>query len=265
MLERVRALRARQYTPGEIARALGLGKGEASRLVRAVASEDAGQASKAGLSSVRVRGAAHQARCWISPGWRHGLRIEGHPDWPEDIGAPAEAVDSGVACVLVAEPDGHGRGSVCGYLVDTWCLGVKNALGPKRMSHRELGRFRRHYFGQWRSDGIEIPLELAQHLVLGSVAYARRLGFEPHRDFTRASRPLGSWDGPSSITFGMDGKPHYLNGPHEDPERVLATLERTVGRDGYHYTVSLDGFDGVDDGYHYTVSVSDREELGEVA
>jgi hypothetical protein len=265
LLDRVRALRAQRYTPVEIARALVVGKAEAARLVRAVASEDASRAPEAGPSDADGRGAANQPRCWVSPGWRHGLRIEGHADWPDDIGAPAEAVDSGVACVLLAAPDGHSRVSVYGYLVDTWCLGVKNALGPKRMSTRDLVGFRRRYFGHWRSEGIPIPLELAQHLVLGSVAYARRLGFEPQRDFRRARRPLGSWEGPSAITFGMDGKPHYLNGPHDDPERVVATLERTVGRGGYHYTVSLDEFDGLDGGYHYTVSVSDRDGLSEVA
>jgi hypothetical protein len=133
------------------------------------------------------------------------------------------------------------------------------------MSTRDLAGFRRHYFGHWRSEGIPIPLELAQHLVLGSVAYARRLGFEPQREFRRAGRALGPWEGPSAITFGKDGKPHYLNGPHDNTERVLATLERTVGRGGFHYTVSLGDVDGPDDGYHYTATVTDLDELGEVA
>lgn len=73
---------------------------------------------------------------------------------------------------------------------------------------------------------MPVPLELAQHLVLGAVEYARSLGFMPHRDFRRTRRALGSWDGPSAITFGKDGKPLYVNGPYDDPERVLATLER---------------------------------------
>ena len=265
LLDEVRSLRGRHYSPGEIARQLGVGKAEVARLVRVVASERTTGALEAGSSDSNGRGAANQIQCWVSPGWGHGLRIEGDDDWPDDAGPLSEARDSGVACVLVAAPDGHSRVSVCGYLVDTWCLGVKNALGPKRMSNRELLEFRRYYFGQWRSDGIPIPLELAQHLVLGSVAYALRIGFEPHRDFKRASRLLGSWEGPSAITFGMDGKPHYINGPDDNPERVLATLERTVGSGGYHYTVSLDKFDGRDDGYHYTVSVTNRDELGEVA
>ena len=67
---------------------------------------------------------------------------------------------TGVACVLVASPDRRDKLSVCGYLVDTWCLGVKNTIGPQRMGQRELDAFKRQYFGRWESEGIPVPLEL---------------------------------------------------------------------------------------------------------
>jgi hypothetical protein len=265
LLEAVRGLRRRRYSPAEIARVLGLGKAEAARLVRIVACERDSASTATAQGATNDRAAGSQIQCWVSPGWRHGLRIEGTADWPDDAGAPTGASDSGVALVLVAAPDGHHRLSVCGYLVDTWCLGVKNALGPKRMARRDFDELKRVYFAQWGSPGIPIPVELAQHLVFGAVQYARRLGFEPHRDFRRASRLLGSWSGPSAIMFGREGKPYYVNGPYEDPERVLATLERTVGRGGFHYTVSLDELGGLHDGYRYTVSVTDMDELGDAA
>jgi hypothetical protein len=233
--------------------------------VRIVACERDSASTATAESATNDRAAGSQILGWVSPGWRHGLRIEGHSDWPDDADAPAEASDSGVVLVLVAAPDGHNRLSVCGYLVDTWCLGVKNALGPKRMARRDLDAFRRVYFAHWGSAGIPIPVELARHLVLGAVEYARLLGFEPHRDFRRARRLLGTWPGPSAITFGRDGKPYYVNGPDEDPERVLATLERTVGRGGFHYTVSLDELGGLHDGYRYSVSVTDTDELSDAA
>jgi hypothetical protein len=265
LLEAVRGLRRRCYSPAEIARVLGLSKAEAARLVRIVACEPHRASNATGEGGTNDRAARSQIQCWVSPGWRHGLRIEGHNDWPCDAGAPAEASDSGVALVLVAAPDGHDRLSVCGYLVDTWCLGVKNMLGPNRMARRDFDALKREYFAQWGSPGIPIPVELAQHLVLGAVEYARLLGFEPHRDFGRARRLLGPWPGPSAITFGCDGKPYYVNGPYEDPERVLATLERTVGRDGFHYTVSLDELGGLHDGYRYSVLVTDIDELIDAA
>jgi hypothetical protein len=217
-------------------------------------------ATEPGADAADAGGTHDATRCWINPGWRHGLRIEGHDDWPRDGGAPSEASDSGVALVLVARPSGYDRLMTCSYLVDTWCLGVKNAGGPKRMGRRELEALRRQCYAPWRSPGIPIPLELAQHLVLGAVAFAQRLGFEPHGDFKPARSVLGSWEGPSAITFGMDGRPHYINGPYEDPERVLATLERAVGRGAFHYTVSLGEADDFSDGYRYSAVLTDRDD-----
>jgi hypothetical protein len=251
LLNRVRELRAQRYTPAEIARALAISKSEATQLVRAVAVESGAAA---------VGNAGDQARCWVNPGWRHGLKIDGHHHWPGDAGSPTRAIDSGVAIVMIATPVGHDRLQMCTFLVDTWCLGVKNAMGPKRMRTREFDAVRRQCYAQWRSHGIAVPLELGQHLVLGAVEFARGLGFEPHPDFRRARPVLGSWQGPSAITFGTGGKPHYINGPFDDPQRVLAALERTVGRDGFHYTVSLGDTDDLDDGYRYSTVLTDRDE-----
>jgi len=128
------------------------------------------------------------------------------------------------------------------------------------MGRRELEALRRQCYAPWQSQGIPIPLELTHQVVLGAVEFARRLGFEAHRDFTGARRLLGSWEGPSAITFGMDGKPHYINGPYEDPQRVLATLERAVGRGGFHYTASLAEADDLGDGYCYSAVLTDRDD-----
>jgi len=247
----VRELRAQRYTPAEIARALAISKSEAAELVRAVAVES--ETAAAGE-------AGDEARCWVNPGWCHRLRVDGHDHWPGDAGAPSQASDSGVAIVMIATPVGHDRLEMCTFLVDTWCLGVKNVIGPKRMRTRELSSFRRECYAPWRSCGIAVPLELAQDLVLGAVEFSQGLGFQPHPDFRRARPALGNWAGPSAITFGMDGKPHYINGPYDDPQSVLTMLERAVGREGFHYTVSLDEADDLGDGYRYSAVLTDRDE-----
>jgi hypothetical protein len=253
LLDRARELRAQRYTPAEIARALAITKSEAVQLVRVVAVQSGTETTNAGKASDKVQ-------CWVNPGWRHGLRIDGHDHWPGDAGSPTQASDSGVAVIMIATSVGHGRVDMCNFLVDTWCLGVKNAMGPKRMSTREFDSVRSQCYAPWRSRGIAVPLELAQHLVLGAVDFARRLGFEPHPDF-RAARPvLGSWKGPSAITFGMDGKPHYINGPYDDSRRVLRVLERTVGLDGFHYSVSLGDADDPGDGFNYSAVITDRDQ-----
>ena len=62
----------------------------------------------------------------------------------------------------------------------------------------------------------------------------------PDPDFNRARDHLGPWSGPTAITFGCNGKPTYISGPHDNPDHVLRTLRRAVGRDGFNYTVGID-------------------------
>ena len=81
-------------------------------------------------------------------------------------------------------------------------------------------------------------LELARHLVLGSVDYARGLGFEPHPDFAKGAALLGEWEmGSSDVTFGRDGKPFYMNGPRDDTYGNIAKLRRAVGDGNFDYLI----------------------------
>ena len=142
--------------------------------------------------------------------------------------------------MLVAREHRYGRVSVCGYLVDTWCLGAKDTLGPRVMNLSELPGFVKTYFGAFEGDALAAPIELAQHLVLGAVAYARSLGFQPEEGFAATAGHLGSLDGPSAITFGKEGKPYYIEGPYDNSVRNMRTLERSVGKDNFTFMVSLD-------------------------
>jgi hypothetical protein len=53
----------------------------------------------------------------------------------------------------------------------------------------------------------------------------------------RTTDQLGSWAGPSAIRFGRDGKPFFVQGPHDDADAVLQTLERSVGRGNFTFLV----------------------------
>ncbi len=221
---RVRALRAKGHSPKEIARALGMPPAAVAPLVRAIAAAD-----QAGAVEHRP------VECWVSPGWREGLTVEGHPEWPD-----VEAADPGAAglvSVLVTREERYGKVRVCGWLVDTWCLGVKDVVGPRVMDRRRAAEFIRSYFSAYQAPPLAAPLELARHLVFGAVAYARSLGFEPARGFQATTDQLGPWTGPSAIGFGRDGKPFFVQGPNDDADAILATLERSVGLDNAQYVV----------------------------
>jgi hypothetical protein len=221
-LDLVREMRERGQTPKQIARALGLRPAEAARLVRAAATLAEAEAPEPALVG-----------CWISPSWSTGLAIGDRPGWPLD--EDPDAGTDGMVTVLVARQHRYGRVSVCGYLADVYCLGVKNALGPEIMSDRRLREFIADYFSAYLGDPIEAPIELAREVVLGSIEYARSLGFDPHPDFAAARGHLGSGEPLGIITFGRDGKPLYVSGPYDDADEVIRTLERTAGPGNFDF------------------------------
>ncbi len=220
LLRHARALRAEGLPPKQIARRLGVRPAVAADLVRTIAVENGD--------------AQEQIDCWINARWSAGLTVSGHPEWREPGG---EGHASGLVTVLVARRRRHRRAvTVCVYLLDVYCLGVKNALGPERLDDERLRGRTRQVFGGYDEPPIPAPVELARELVFGAVDYARALGFDPHPDFEPARAHLGPWGAPSSITFGRNGTPTYIQGPYDDPRHVIRTLRRAVGRKGFHYT-----------------------------
>jgi len=220
LIERVRELRQRGRTPKEIARALGLPPAAVAPLIRAVA-------------AAQLTREAPLAGCWVNQGWAAGLTVAGHAEWP-GVGAAAQSGTSGLVSVLVAR-DAGGSVRVCGYLVDVWCMGVKDVLGPKSVDRRKLPGFTSMYFRSYAQPPLAAQVDLARHVVFGAVAYARGLGFEPHPDFAACASHLGPWEGNSDITFGHEGKPMYIQGPHDNAAHVMRTLRRSIGDGDYHY------------------------------
>jgi hypothetical protein len=221
LLDDVRRLRAEGAGPKDIARALGVRPAVVVPLIRHIAMERGGdRASEAEL-----------AGCWMSPGWSRELLVEARAGW-EDVQLGDDG-PAGIALALAARAERGDRITVCGYLVDTFCLGVKNVIGPERMRERDLRGFVRDYFQAFPAPALRAPIELARHLVLGAVDFASGLGFAPHPDFEAARGHLGELDDPCAITFGREGRPLYVAGPYDDPVAIMETLRATIGADGF--------------------------------
>jgi hypothetical protein len=229
LAERVAELRQNGRTPKEIARALGLRPSDVTPLIRAIGA----QAPKR---------EAPLAGCWVTRHWSDRLSVTGHDDWPGLSAAESESGESGLVGVLVARDTGS-TVVACGFLVDVFCLGVKDTNGPKTMNRRKLPDFTRTFFSAWAGQRpVAAPLDLARHVVFGAVDYARSLGFEPHPDFAKGAALLGDWEADTSdVTFGRDGEPFYINGPRDDTYGNMAKLRRTVGDGNFGYLVQFPG------------------------
>ncbi len=213
----VRELRGRGLTPSEIARNLGLRPAVVKGLVRKLAAERDAVAPDIGID------------CWINAGWRAGLTITGHPEW-HDLGGDDGGGASGLVTVLVARRRLHRRTvTACVYLLDVYCLGVKNVIGPSNLDDQGQGRLIDRVFSRaYHAPPLSAPIELARDLVFGSLEYAHGLGFDPHPDFKGARAHLGRWTGPSAITFGCNGTPTYIEGPDDNPDHILRRLRRAA-------------------------------------
>jgi hypothetical protein len=165
--------------------------------------------------------------------------------------------NAGIANVAVLRFPDSGMASIGLFLVDTFCLGVKDATLWDDMTEAELRDEVESRFPPGTMEQIG-PAD-AKKLIEGALAYAQKLGFSPARDYRKARRVLGGIDtapSPGEFTYGDQGRPHYIQGPSDSDERadrVRAILEARLGPGGYAFTTldeiedDEDDFDGDDD------------------
>lgn len=155
-----------------------------------------------------------------------------------------ELFDGGMGTVVVSRSMPEGRIGASFFLLDVFCLGVKNA-----------------YFLAMPQDEYDLRLDTiedneslkpvlpsyARKLVEETEAYARNLGFSPHPDYQGAKKIFADIDATTCtdrFTFGKDGKPFFIAGPNDTPkkiERILETLTKHCGPGGFDYMVGLPG------------------------
>ena len=124
------------------------------------------------------------------------------------------------------------------YLLDVYCLRQERD-GARHDGRAGAASTRRPCLQRLRNTTHPAPIDLVRELVLGAAEYARQLGFAPHPDLEQARPHLGP-TGPGAITFGRNGKPTYISGPHDDTDRIIRTLQRAVGRTGFNSTIGVE-------------------------
>ena len=153
------------------------------------------------------------------------------PDW----------ADVGICNVCITRQGPHGQVAAAMFVVDVKCLGVKNAM----TFFGAEGEWT-HQLQQRREMGMKLePVspEFLRKLVEGAVQFAMKYGIEPHPDYARAAPIFGNLDAAScstEITYGDNGKPHYINGPYDTPQRVrriLNLLQQNAGVGNFEYSI----------------------------
>lgn len=123
------------------------------------------------------------------------------------------------------------------FLIDTYCLGIKDAFFIKDF---DMESFRSR---NAEADMTTVSPEHALKLIFDATAYAKNIGFEPSSETGLCKLIFGNVD-PTTCTeefvFGRNGKPTYINGPNDSPEKqrsILATLEK-LGQGNFDFILS---------------------------
>ena len=164
--------------------------------------------------------------CWIMKGWR----------------------EEGITPIIIARQQSPERVLFANYLVDLYCLGIKDAFANADVSR---AAFIRKLPEMCNSELEPCSVELAHEVVYGGLEYASRYGFQPHHDFTalfcdQVLDPPEAHPRIDNVVFGKDGKPFYVAGPYDDEHKVrsvIATLTRTAGEGNFHYLAGLGPLD----------------------
>jgi hypothetical protein len=152
--------------------------------------------------------------------------------------------DIGIGWVVAVRHLPSGSVGVSIFLVDVWCLGIKDAFF-RVTSRRELEEHMSRMSGEYPLRPIDPSV--ARKLLHDAASYAASLGLPPSENFANVELIFG--DTPlaeETFSFGKDGKPFYVSGPNDTParqRRIMDTLAKHAGPKRFDFMVEADALD----------------------
>ena len=148
--------------------------------------------------------------------------------------------DKGMAHIYLSRRQPNNKLILGVYLVDIFCLGLKNTFSNASMSIEEYQKLKLSLFEETAISSYS-PAK-AYRIIIGAIEYAKKIGFKPQQDFDLSQyvlEGLKNNDYDLTLEFGKDGKPFYIAGPDDDFEAIIETLRKNVGEDNFHFIAPL--------------------------
>lgn len=150
--------------------------------------------------------------------------------------------------VLLARETPYAEVAVSAFVVDVYCLGVREAFFTVMRKADYLGKLKPMLIKTHGDLGVRpVDPACARKLLQMAVAYAKTLNFDPAEDYWRAEKLFGAADPAqcqTDYTYGRDGRPCYIQGPHDDMKTVRYVLDQLIERVGegnFDYLIEIDG------------------------
>ena len=129
----------------------------------------------------------------------------------------------GLATLIIVRQLPNSKVIFGSYLIDTLCLGLKNTFFNANVTYSSIEAL----LSKSPVEMIAIDYEDARSIIFGGIEYAAGLGFEPDSDWEECKhivepeRPFEP-----KFEFGKNGQPLYMQGPNDDPDKILAMLNK---------------------------------------
>ena len=168
--------------------------------------------------------------------------------------------ECGLGNIIVTRLHKGGRKTIGVYLVDMFCLGVKDAFYRLRMDDIEYDGFIQTISSKYHLN--KISYNEAHNLIYGAIEFADEAGIAPCKDFALAKYileedteavPLIEYE------YGKDGKHLLIVGSKKEADRYLPALMANLGSD-FNYIIKDDPFETLesDDEYLFEEDFAQR-------
>lgn len=153
-----------------------------------------------------------------------------------------DIISEGIGTVIVSREMPNSRLGVGVFLLDVWCLGVKNTYFSVLSEDEYTDRIKEISVHETLEN---IHPSCARKLIEQCVNFSDGLGFIPHKDFKISRQLLTDIDPtvcPIKYTFGKDGKPFYISGPNENlnqSKKIIDSLLQHCGEGNFDYLMSV--------------------------
>ncbi|MGB1207468.1 MAG: hypothetical protein ACPG5B_17600 [Chitinophagales bacterium] len=153
-----------------------------------------------------------------------------------------EAVEEGICSIFLLRQQPSGNYVLGIYLVDLFCLGVKDAFYRFGITWNEFGEILEHY----NSNGAaleETSPEYGQGVIKSALEYAAKFGIQPHKDFKLAQYILDDMKTVKKAKIKHPEVPKYLTLRAAYNPLVIAALNKSVGEGNYEIGIKDDVFE----------------------
>lgn len=158
--------------------------------------------------------------------------------------------EAGECNLIIARKHASGNFTIGIFLVDLYCLGVKDCFYKYNIPEYE-------YYDIKKENGlIPISYDETHNIIYGAVAYAEDLGIAPHEEFdiTQYILEPDTDDIPLiEYEFGRDGKPFLIVDSKAEANRYLPILRKHAG-DDFEFSIKGEDVDFENDLYLNEIS-----------